>query len=61
MSGMHVCSQGFMKRVRDEITFQSSVIVLAIERNFGGAILASRIAGVCSRFGPISAISQVLH
>ena len=50
---------GFMARLRNVTNFHGSRIVLIIERNFGGAPLASRIAGVCSRFRPICAMSQV--
>ena len=50
---------GFMDRLRDVVNFRNSRIVLVIERNFGGAPLASRIAGVCSRYRPICAMSQV--
>lgn len=50
---------GFMTRLRGVNNFYNSRIVLVIERNFGGAPLASRIAGICSHFRPICAMTQV--
>ena len=48
----------FLAQLRDVVLLQGAHIVLIIERNFGGSVLASRIAGVCAGFAPISSMSQ---
>lgn len=50
--------RGFMTRLRDVAVFINARIVLVVERNFGGAVLSSRVAGVCASFEPICAMSQ---
>jgi hypothetical protein len=46
-----------MERIRAERKFANCTIVLIIERNFGGSVLASRIANICASFAPIKVVS----
>lgn len=47
-----------MSRLRDVPTLAASRIILVIERNYGGGVLASRIAALCAPFGQVAAMTQ---
>ena len=47
----------FMGRLRRVNIFRAAHMVLIIERNFGGTVTAHRIAGICSMFQPVSALT----
>jgi hypothetical protein len=47
-----------LSRVRDVPALCNGHIILVVERNFGGAVLASRIANICAPFQPLSAMTQ---
>lgn len=49
---------GFLDKVRGCTPLRNSHIVVIVERNFGGAPLSSRIAGICAPYKPCSAMSQ---
>ena len=49
---------GHLRRVRDVQGLASSLLVLIIERNYGGGVLASRIAGLAAPFAPVAAMTQ---
>jgi hypothetical protein len=46
-----------LERIRGERKFANAMIVLIIERNYGGSVLASRIANICASYAPISIVS----
>jgi len=46
-----------LERIRSERKFSNALIVLIIERNFGGSVLASRVANICAKFAPIRVVS----
>lgn len=46
-----------LERIRAERKFCNALVVLIIERNFGGSVLASRIANICAKFAPIRVVS----
>lgn len=48
-----------LSKIRDLPGLANSHIILIVESNYGGAVLASRIANVCSIFNPLSAMTQV--
>jgi hypothetical protein len=52
---LEVYLRGFFERLR--VHFPNAMLVTIIERNFGGSVLASRIADVASRFPPTRAVS----
>lgn len=47
-----------LERVRDVRPLANSRIILIIERNYGGAVLASRIANACAPYAPIAVMSE---
>ena len=49
---------GHLDRVRDVRPLANSRIVLIIERNYGGAVLASRIANACAPYAPVAVMTQ---
>ena len=49
---------GHLGRVRDVVPLQSSRLVLIVERNYGGGVLASRIANACAPFVPVGVMTQ---
>jgi hypothetical protein len=48
----------FLTSLRNEPAARSAVIVLIVERNFGGSVLASRIGNIASSFSPIVLMTQ---
>ena len=49
--------QGFISRLRERPTLRNTRIVVICERNYGGTVLAHRIATICASFKPISSFS----
>lgn len=47
-----------MARLRDVVVLSNARIVVVVERNYGGSVLSSRVAGICARFEPICAMTQ---
>ena len=47
--------RGFMERLRAK--FANTTVVMACERNYGGSVLASRIADIVSEFQPVRIIT----
>lgn len=47
-----------LSKLRDIKVLTNSHIILIVENNFGGPVLASRIAHICSDFSPLSAMTR---
>lgn len=47
--------RSFLERLR--LRFPNTTLVVIIERNFGGSVLASRIADIAARYPPLRALS----
>jgi hypothetical protein len=55
--GLETYLRGFMESVRSHAVFANVVIVTIIERNFGGSVMASRIANIVSVYQPIKILT----
>jgi hypothetical protein len=49
---------GHLGRVRDIAPLQNSRLILIVERNYGGGVLASRIANACAPYAPVGVMTQ---
>ena len=48
----------FLLRLRDQPVLANALFVIVVERNYGGAVLASRIFAACAAVPPCAAMTQ---
>lgn len=54
---LEVFLQAFLEALRCKNQLSTALIVLIIERNFGGSVMASRITNIVARFAPLKALT----
>jgi hypothetical protein len=55
---MELFLRGFFEKLRGINSFRSSAIVVFIELNYGGSVLASRVANILSSFVPVHFVTD---